>query len=87
VPEIPEATARYAAAATNHRADREAHWAFVATLGDKPIWNEFLEPPSGRSVICPHGSGAGDARRYDGLLALEDRLGGVVAGDGADAVR
>ena len=23
-------------------ADREAHWAFVATLGDKPIWNDFL---------------------------------------------
>ena len=23
-------------------ADREAHRAFVATLGDKPIWNEFL---------------------------------------------
>ena len=32
-------------------ADREAHRAFVATLGDKPIWNDFLrrpdaEPPS-----------------------------------------
>ena len=25
-------------------ADREAHRAFVATLGDKPIWNEFLTP-------------------------------------------
>ena len=23
-------------------ADRELHRAFVATLGDKPIWNEFL---------------------------------------------
>ena len=23
-------------------ADREAHRAFVATLGDKPIWNDFL---------------------------------------------
>ncbi len=23
-------------------ADREEHRAFVATLGDKPIWNEFL---------------------------------------------
>jgi DNA polymerase-3 subunit epsilon len=23
-------------------ADREAHRAFVATLGDKPIWNEYL---------------------------------------------
>jgi DNA polymerase-3 subunit epsilon len=23
-------------------ADREMHRAFVATLGDKPIWNEFL---------------------------------------------
>jgi DNA polymerase-3 subunit epsilon len=23
-------------------ADREAHRAFVATLGEKPIWNEFL---------------------------------------------
>jgi DNA polymerase III subunit epsilon len=22
--------------------DREAHRAFVATLGDKPIWNDFL---------------------------------------------
>ena len=22
--------------------DRAAHRAFVATLGDKPIWNEFL---------------------------------------------
>jgi DNA polymerase-3 subunit epsilon len=25
-------------------ADREAHRAFIATLGDKPIWNEFLIP-------------------------------------------
>ncbi|MBR0692485.1 DNA polymerase III subunit epsilon [Bradyrhizobium lablabi] len=25
-------------------ADREAHRAFVATLGDKPIWNEYLPP-------------------------------------------
>jgi DNA polymerase III subunit epsilon len=25
-------------------ADREAHRAFVATLGDKPIWNDFLPP-------------------------------------------
>jgi DNA polymerase-3 subunit epsilon len=24
-------------------ADREAHRAFIVTLGDKPIWNEFLE--------------------------------------------
>jgi DNA polymerase-3 subunit epsilon len=24
-------------------ADREAHRAFIATLGDKPIWSEFLE--------------------------------------------
>jgi DNA polymerase-3 subunit epsilon len=23
-------------------ADREAHRAFVATLGDRPIWNDFL---------------------------------------------
>jgi DNA polymerase-3 subunit epsilon len=23
-------------------ADREAHRAFVATLGDKPIWNDFF---------------------------------------------
>ena len=23
-------------------ADREAHRAFIATLGDKPIWNDFL---------------------------------------------
>jgi DNA polymerase-3 subunit epsilon len=23
-------------------ADRTAHRAFVATLGDKPIWNDFL---------------------------------------------
>ena len=23
-------------------ADREAHRAFVATLGDKPIWNEYF---------------------------------------------
>ena len=22
--------------------DREAHRAFIATLGDKPVWNEFL---------------------------------------------
>lgn len=26
-------------------AEREAHRAFIATLGDKPIWNEFLPPP------------------------------------------
>ncbi|KWV45834.1 DNA polymerase III subunit epsilon [Bradyrhizobium macuxiense] len=25
-------------------ADREAHRAFVATLGDKPIWNDYLPP-------------------------------------------
>ena len=25
-------------------ADRELHRAFVATLGDKPIWNEYLPP-------------------------------------------
>jgi DNA polymerase III subunit epsilon len=25
-------------------ADREAHRSFIATLGDKPIWNEFLSP-------------------------------------------
>jgi DNA polymerase III subunit epsilon len=24
--------------------DREAHRSFIATLGDKPIWNEFLSP-------------------------------------------
>ena len=30
------------AGAANHDADREAHRAFVATLGDKPIWNDFL---------------------------------------------
>jgi DNA polymerase-3 subunit epsilon len=22
--------------------DRQAHRAFIATLGDKPIWNDFL---------------------------------------------
>ncbi|MCA6123338.1 DNA polymerase III subunit epsilon [Bradyrhizobium sp. WSM 1704] len=26
-------------------ADREAHRAFVATLGDKPLWNDYLPPP------------------------------------------
>ncbi|TKW74326.1 MAG: DNA polymerase III subunit epsilon, partial [Bradyrhizobium icense] len=26
--------------------DRLAHRAFVATLGDKPIWNEFLPAAS-----------------------------------------
>src|SRR5579864_206607 len=26
-------------------ADREAHRAFVTTLGDKPIWNDYLPPP------------------------------------------
>ena len=26
--------------------DRAAHRAFVATLGDKPIWNDFLPPPA-----------------------------------------
>jgi DNA polymerase III subunit epsilon len=26
-------------------AEREVHRAFVATLGDKPIWNDFLPPP------------------------------------------
>jgi len=26
-------------------AERDAHRAFVATLGDKPIWNDFLLPP------------------------------------------
>ena len=27
-------------------ADREAHRAFIATLGDKPIWNDFLPTPA-----------------------------------------
>jgi DNA polymerase-3 subunit epsilon len=27
-------------------AEREAHRAFVATLGEKAIWNEFLPPPA-----------------------------------------
>ncbi|WOH81832.1 DNA polymerase III subunit epsilon [Bradyrhizobium sp. BEA-2-5] len=27
-------------------ADREAHRAFIATLGDKPIWNDYLPPPA-----------------------------------------
>ncbi|MCC8964949.1 DNA polymerase III subunit epsilon [Bradyrhizobium sp. Pear76] len=27
-------------------ADREAHRAFVATLGDKPLWNDYLPPPA-----------------------------------------
>jgi DNA polymerase III subunit epsilon len=31
-------------------ADREAHRAFVATLGDKPIWNDFLPPPAPASA-------------------------------------
>ncbi|HBY27464.1 MAG TPA: DNA polymerase III subunit epsilon, partial [Bradyrhizobium sp.] len=26
--------------------DREAHRAFVATLGDKPIWNDYLPTPA-----------------------------------------
>ncbi|WP_050425359.1 DNA polymerase III subunit epsilon [Bradyrhizobium tropiciagri] len=26
--------------------DREAHRAFIATLGDKPIWNDYLPPPA-----------------------------------------
>jgi len=28
-------------------ADREAHRAFIATLGDKPIWNEYLAASQG----------------------------------------
>ncbi|WP_027581390.1 DNA polymerase III subunit epsilon [Bradyrhizobium sp. Ai1a-2] len=27
-------------------AEREAHRAFIATLGDKPIWNDYLPPPA-----------------------------------------
>ncbi|MCA6107483.1 DNA polymerase III subunit epsilon [Bradyrhizobium cenepequi] len=27
-------------------AEREAHRAFIATLGDKPIWNDYLLPPA-----------------------------------------
>jgi DNA polymerase III subunit epsilon len=27
-------------------AEREAHRAFIATLGDKAIWNEFLPAPA-----------------------------------------
>jgi len=30
-------------------ADREAHRAFVTTLGDKPIWNDYLPPPPAAS--------------------------------------
>ncbi|MGN1287640.1 MAG: DNA polymerase III subunit epsilon [Bradyrhizobium sp.] len=33
-------------AARVNEADREAHRAFVATLGDKPIWNDYLPPPA-----------------------------------------
>ncbi len=32
-------------------AEREAHRAFIATLGDKAIWNEFLPAP----VAAPAG--------------------------------
>ena len=28
-------------------ADREAHRAFIATLGDKPVWNEYLAASQG----------------------------------------
>ena len=38
--ENPNAPASLAPRITH--ADREAHRAFVATLGDKPIWNDFL---------------------------------------------
>jgi DNA polymerase-3 subunit epsilon len=31
-------------------ADRELHRAFVATLGDKPIWHEYLPPAP---VVAP----------------------------------
>src|SRR5579871_256753 len=31
-------------------AEREAHRAFVATLGDKPIWNDFLPPPAAEAA-------------------------------------
>jgi DNA polymerase-3 subunit epsilon len=26
--------------------EREAHRAFIATLGDKPIWNDYLAQPA-----------------------------------------
>ena len=42
-------------------ADREAHRAFIATLGDKPIWNDFLarSQPSG---VCAAGTVLGSSR-------------------------
>src|SRR5882757_9379338 len=46
----------------------------------------FSEPPSAASREFVHMEAApGTLSRYDGLLALEDRLGGIVAGDRADA--
>ncbi len=40
--ETPRRQRKVALAPRITDADREAHRAFVATLGDKPIWNEFL---------------------------------------------
>jgi len=33
-------------------AERDAHRAFVATLGDKPIWNDFLPPPPSKAAAA-----------------------------------
>ncbi len=33
-------------------AERQAHRAFVATLGDKPIWNDFLPPPPAEAAAA-----------------------------------
>jgi DNA polymerase-3 subunit epsilon len=33
-------------------AERAAHRAFVATLGDKPIWNDFLPPPQAEAAAA-----------------------------------
>jgi len=32
-------------------AEREAHRAFIATLGDKAIWNEFLPAPAAPPAV------------------------------------
>jgi DNA polymerase III subunit epsilon len=33
-------------------AEREAHRAFVATLGEKPIWNDYLPPPPAADIAA-----------------------------------
>ena len=58
-------------------ADREAHRAFVATLGDKPIWNEFLRAAGLASARLCAGSGLRRRLPLHVLAVQADEIDGI----------